>query len=67
MTFELQTFNSNCVCNYRTCDHMFDNIINVSYPKYQGCLSLGYPKHSCILVSVIQNMHAVSVDIKKLK
>ena len=23
--------NTNFVCNYRTCDHMFDNIINLCY------------------------------------
>ena len=52
---------------------MFDNIINLSYPKYRG--SLSYPKNCCILVSVTQSIDAVSVsvtqridvDIKKIK
>ena len=41
---------------------MFDNIINVSYPKYRDSLGIGYPKHSCILVSVTQLIGAVSVS-----
>ena len=42
---------------------MFDNIINLSYPNYRARLSHGYPKHSCILASVIQIIDAVSVSV----
>ena len=42
---------------------MFENIINLRYPKYRGSLSLGYRKHPYILVSVSQSIDAVLFSV----